>query len=96
VLDLAAEVAAEHFAPHNKRADAEEPTFDGERVHMIPEVRKALDVLAQTGLIESSVELPHVVSTAAFAWFQARQPRHLGLPVPDHRRRQPAARTRHP
>jgi alkylation response protein AidB-like acyl-CoA dehydrogenase len=74
VLDLAAEVAAEHFAPHNKRADAEEPTFDGKRVHMIPEVRKALDVLAQTGLIESSVELPHVVSTAAFAWFQAANP----------------------
>jgi alkylation response protein AidB-like acyl-CoA dehydrogenase len=74
VLDLAAEVAAEHFAPHNKRADAAEPTFDGERVHMIPEVRKALDVLAQTGLVESSVELPHVVSTAAFAWFQAANP----------------------
>jgi alkylation response protein AidB-like acyl-CoA dehydrogenase len=74
VLDLAAEVAAEHFAPHNKRADAEEPTFDGRRVHMIPEVRKALDVLAQTGLIASSTELPHVVSTAAFAWFQAANP----------------------
>src|SRR5918999_5389097 len=27
VLDLAAQVAAEQFAPHNKRADAEEPTF---------------------------------------------------------------------
>lgn len=74
VLDLAAEVAAEQFAPHNKRADAEEPTFDGERVHMIPEVRKALDVLAQTGLVESATELPHVVSTAAFAWFQAANP----------------------
>ncbi|MHA6617869.1 acyl-CoA dehydrogenase [Pseudonocardia sp. DLS-67] len=74
VLDLAAEVADEQFAPHNKRADAEEPTFDGERVHMIPEVREALDVLAQTGLVESAVELPHVVSTAAFAWFQAANP----------------------
>jgi alkylation response protein AidB-like acyl-CoA dehydrogenase len=74
VLDLAAEVAAEHFAPHNKRADAEEPTFDGERVHMIPEVRKALDVLAETGLVESSTELPHVISTAAFTWFQAANP----------------------
>jgi alkylation response protein AidB-like acyl-CoA dehydrogenase len=74
VLDLAAEVAAEQFAPHNKRADAEEPTFDGERVHMIPEVRKALDVLAQTGLISSSTELPQVISTACFAWFQAANP----------------------
>src|SRR5918997_3136527 len=74
VLDLAAEVAAEHFAPHNKRADAEEPTFDGARVRLIPEVRDALDVLARTGLVESSTELPHVVSTAAFAWFQAANP----------------------
>jgi alkylation response protein AidB-like acyl-CoA dehydrogenase len=74
VLDLAAQVAAEQFAPHNKRADAEEPTFDGERVHLIPEVRKALDVLAHTGLISSSTELPQVVSTACFAWFQAANP----------------------
>ncbi len=74
VLDLAAEVAAEHFAPHIKRADAEAPTFDGARVHLIPEVRKALDVLAQTGLVASSTELPHVVSTAAFAYFQAANP----------------------
>jgi alkylation response protein AidB-like acyl-CoA dehydrogenase len=81
VLDLAAQVAAEQFAPHNKRADAEEPTFDGERVHLIPEVHKALDVLAQTGLIGSSMDhevggmqLPHLVSTACFAWFQAANP----------------------
>jgi alkylation response protein AidB-like acyl-CoA dehydrogenase len=81
VLDLAAQVAVDQFAPHNKRADAEEPTFDGERVHLIPEVRKALDVLAQTGLIGSSMDdevggmqLPHLVSTACFAWFQAANP----------------------
>ena len=30
VLDLAQEVATEHFAPHNRKADAHEPTFDGE------------------------------------------------------------------
>lgn len=77
-LDLAAEVAAEQFAPHNKLSDAREPTFDGERVQMIPEVRQALDVFAETGLIRSSMDegvgglqLPHVVSTACFAWFQA-------------------------
>ncbi len=81
VLDLAAEVATEQFAPHNKRGDAEEPTFDGTRVHLIPEVRKALDVLAHTGLIGSSMDdtvggmqLPHLVSTACFAWFQAANP----------------------
>lgn len=74
VLDLAAEVAAEHFAPHYKRADVEEPSFDGERVHLIPEIGKALEVLAQTGLVEAAVQLPQVVATAAFAWFQAANP----------------------
>ncbi|MFJ9407003.1 acyl-CoA dehydrogenase [Streptomyces sp. NPDC101393] len=78
VLDLAAEVATEQFAPHNKRSDAEEPTFDGRRVHMIPEVKSALDVLARTGLLGATmdaglggIQLPHVVSTACFAFFQA-------------------------
>jgi butyryl-CoA dehydrogenase len=78
VLRLAEDIATEHFAPHNKRNDAEEPTFDGETVHLHPEVRAALDVLAGTGLIGTSadadfggLQLPHVVSTALGVWFQA-------------------------
>ena len=78
VLDLAEQVATEHFAPHNKKADANEPTFDGERVHLIPEVKKALDVLAETGLLASTMDaevggmqLPSVVAAAAFAWLHA-------------------------
>ncbi|WP_319459292.1 acyl-CoA dehydrogenase [Micromonospora sp. RTP1Z1] len=78
VLDLAARVAAEHFATHNRAADAAEPTFDGRRVHTIPQVKAALDVFAQTGLLAASLDesvggmqLPHVVSAACFAWFQA-------------------------
>jgi alkylation response protein AidB-like acyl-CoA dehydrogenase len=78
VLDLSEQVATDHFAPHNKRNDAEEPVLDGERVHLIPEVKAALEVFAQTGLIASSMDeavggmqLPHVVSGACFCWFQA-------------------------
>jgi alkylation response protein AidB-like acyl-CoA dehydrogenase len=78
VLELSEQVATEHFAPHNKKSDAQEPTFDGTTVTMIPEVQAALDVFAQTGLIASSMDesvggmqLPHVVSGACFAWFQA-------------------------
>lgn len=77
-LDLAEQVATEHFAPHNKASDAAEPVFDGERVHLIPEVGKALEVFARTGLLASSMDdsvggmqLPHVVSGACFLWFQA-------------------------
>lgn len=77
-LDLAEEVATEHFASHNKRADAEEPTFDGTRVTMIPDVKRALDVLAGTGLLSAGMpaevggsQLPGVVARACFSWFQA-------------------------
>jgi len=78
VLDLSEQVATKHFATHNKKADAQEPTFDGERVHLVPEVKQALDVFAETGLLAGSLDesvggmqLPGVVSGACFLWFQA-------------------------
>ncbi|GLW57490.1 acyl-CoA dehydrogenase [Kitasatospora phosalacinea] len=78
VLDLSAEIAARHFAPHNKKNDAREPTFDGERVHVIPEVGRALRVFADSGLAGAAMgravggqQLPQVVANACMAWFQA-------------------------
>ncbi|MCY9783326.1 acyl-CoA dehydrogenase [Nocardiopsis sp. EMB25] len=77
-LDLAERVATDHFAPHNKANDASEPRFDGERVHVIPEVRKALEVYAETGLAAMSMDasvggaqIPQVVASACNAYFQA-------------------------
>ncbi|UNT00039.1 acyl-CoA dehydrogenase [Streptomyces tubbatahanensis] len=77
-LALSARVAADHFAPHNKRNDREEPWFDGERVHTHEDVADALAVFAGTGLLAAAMDeehggmgLPHVVSTACFAYFQA-------------------------
>ncbi len=78
VLELSEQVATRHFAPHNKKADAQEPRFEDGRVVLIPEVRAALDVFAKTGLIASAMDhevggmqLPVVVANACFAWFQA-------------------------
>src|SRR4051794_27137120 len=78
VLDLSEQIATRHFATHNKKADAQEPTFDGERVTMIPEVAEALQVFADAGLTGSAfdyelggMQLPGVVASACFAWFQA-------------------------
>ncbi|MEU2876214.1 acyl-CoA dehydrogenase [Streptomyces sp. NPDC007070] len=77
-LDLSETIATRHFAPHNKKNDAEEPRFDGTRVHIIPEVGKALRVFADAGLIGGAMDaevggmqLPGVVADACFAWFQA-------------------------
>ncbi|MHA6783928.1 acyl-CoA dehydrogenase [Pseudonocardia saturnea] len=78
VLDLSERVATEQFAPHNRAADLREPEFDGERVHMIPEVAKALEAFAGTGITAAGMDesvggmqLPQVVAQACFLWFQA-------------------------
>ncbi|MDK1472052.1 acyl-CoA dehydrogenase [Streptomyces sp. 549] len=78
VLDLSEQLAERWFAPHNKRSDQEEPQFDGEKVVMIPDVKEALDAFAASDLLAASMDaelggmqLPHVVSTACFAYFQA-------------------------
>ncbi len=77
-LDVSAQVATEHFAPHNKAADANEPTFDGERVHLTDGVAEALAAFWDTGLLGASMDaevgglqFPFVVSAACTAWFQA-------------------------
>ncbi|WP_438870810.1 acyl-CoA dehydrogenase [Paractinoplanes ovalisporus] len=77
-LDVSAQIAERDFAPHNRRSDLEEPTFDGSRVSVIPEVAAALKVFNETGLLSATMDdavgglqLPHVVARACFVWFQA-------------------------
>jgi alkylation response protein AidB-like acyl-CoA dehydrogenase len=77
-LDLSEQMATEHFANHNKASDANEPTFDGDHIYLIPEVGRALEAFAEAGLLGATmdeavggVQLPHVVSGACFIWFQA-------------------------
>jgi len=78
VLDLAAQVATEHFAPHNRTADENEPRMVDGKVVLVPEVAQALAVFAETGLMAGSfdeefggMQLPHTVGQAVLAWFQA-------------------------
>ncbi len=78
VLDLAAEIATEHFAPHNRTADENEPHVVDGKVVLVPEVAAALKVFAAAGLAAGTLpeslggmQLPQVVSKAATVWFQA-------------------------
>jgi alkylation response protein AidB-like acyl-CoA dehydrogenase len=78
VLDLAEQIATEHFAPHNRTADENEPRMVDGRVEMIPEVAKALRVFADAGLMAGEfdeefggMQLPHAVGQGVFAWFKA-------------------------
>ncbi len=78
VLDTAARLATEKFAPHYQKADRIEPQFDGEKVTIIAEVKSALDAFASTGLISASLDydlggmqVPKVVEFAALSWLYA-------------------------
>ncbi len=78
LLDLCEELATRYFAPHNKKNDAHEPTFDGQRVTTNPEVKEALDAFAKAELLALSMDhslgggqLPMAVAGAGLAWFHA-------------------------
>ena len=78
LLDLCEQLAARYFATHNKKSDTNEPSFDGETVTMIPEVKEAWVAFAQADLLGIAVErrfggaqLPISVAQAGFAWFSA-------------------------
>jgi alkylation response protein AidB-like acyl-CoA dehydrogenase len=77
-LDLCEQLATHYFAPHNKKSDAHEPTFDGSTITMIPEVRSALDAFAGADLVGMAMDyelggaqLPATVTQAGFAWLLA-------------------------
>jgi alkylation response protein AidB-like acyl-CoA dehydrogenase len=78
VLELAEDIATEHFAPHNRKADENEPRMVDGQVVLIPEVAEALRVFSEAGLMAGSfdeslggMQLPHTVAQAALAWFKA-------------------------
>jgi butyryl-CoA dehydrogenase len=78
VLDLAEQIATDHFAPHNRKADENEPRMVDGRVELIPEVGRALEVFTGAGLLagefdeeHGGMQLPHTVGQAVFAWFNA-------------------------
>jgi butyryl-CoA dehydrogenase len=77
-LELAEQIATEHFAPHNRKADENEPRMVDGKVVLIPEVAAALRVFADAGLMAGEfdeeyggMQLPHTVGQAVFAWFKA-------------------------
>ncbi len=78
VLGLCEELATRYFEPHNKKSDTHEPSFDGSKVTVIPEVKEALTAFAKADLISMGLDyrlggaqLPATVAQAGFAWFSA-------------------------
>ena len=80
-LDISEQIATELFAPHNRKNDQHEPQFDGENVHIIPEVGQALAAFSKAGLMAAGhdyeydgMQLPTVVEKVLSAYFFAANP----------------------
>ncbi len=76
VLDLAQQIAEEKFAPIAAKLDENEPHFDGETVHIIPEVKEAHEAYIEAGFMSASspyeeggMQLPLTITQAARAIF---------------------------
>lgn len=86
-LETARSVAEKFFANHNAKADANEPTFDGETVHLIPETKAAWDAFAEAGFLaahydfdDGGMQMPEIVLRAAMAYFTAANIATTGYP----------------
>jgi alkylation response protein AidB-like acyl-CoA dehydrogenase len=76
-IDTCERIATDLFAPHNKKNDQQEPHFDGEQVHIIPEVKTALKAFCESGLMAAAqdyelggMQLPCVVEKVGLAYFK--------------------------
>ena len=77
-LGTAQRIAEEKFAPHNRKADLNEPRFVDGRVELIPEISEALGAFSAAGFMAAAkdaelggMQLPWVVAQACYAWFNA-------------------------
>lgn len=88
ILDIAYKMAEEEFLPHAAKLDSNEPTFDGDDVHIIPEVKIALEAYQGAGFFgasfdeaEGGLQLPWVVNQAVNAIFASANIGTLGYAV---------------
>ncbi len=86
-LRTARTIAETYFANHNQKGDEQEPSFDGEKVHMIPETKEAWDHFAEAGFLaahydfeDGGMQLPEVILRASIAYFGAANAATMGYP----------------
>jgi alkylation response protein AidB-like acyl-CoA dehydrogenase len=78
LLDLAQAIASDHFLPHYKLTDTQEPRLDANGVHTHPAIAPALTHYAEAGLFAAGfapdlggMGLPALLTSATFALFAA-------------------------
>jgi len=77
-IDTARTIAEKYFVPIRQKVDCEQPTFDGEKVQMIPEIKTAVDAAIDAGFVaatadfeQGGMQLPLIVASAANAYLSA-------------------------
>ena len=80
-LDTAKTIAQKYFANHNTKGDENEPSFDGEKVHLIPETQAAWDAYAEAGFLgaaydfeEGGSQMPEIILRTAMGYVTAANP----------------------
>jgi alkylation response protein AidB-like acyl-CoA dehydrogenase len=77
-VDAARTVAAKYLLPHYQRGDANEPTFDGSKVTVLPDTHEAWQVIRDSGFLKAGcdeadggLQLPEVIVRTVMTYFQA-------------------------
>ncbi|EPJ82334.1 butyryl-CoA dehydrogenase [Pseudomonas sp. CFII64] len=77
-IGTARTIAERYFAPHNRKADENEPRYENGEAVLIPEVKPAVDAFLDAGFLNATrsfeaggMQLPTLLSQACFAHFQA-------------------------
>ncbi|MFT5674723.1 MAG: alkylation response protein AidB-like acyl-CoA dehydrogenase [Paraglaciecola sp.] len=84
-IDIAQAIAERYYLPIRLKVDSNEPTFDGQRVHIIPEIKEGLDAVIEAGLTAPTtdyemggMQLPLIAASGAFAYLSAAASTSLG------------------
>ncbi len=84
-IDTAQAIAEKYYVPIRQKVDANQPTFDGEKIHILPEIKEGLDAVLEVGLSSPTsdyemggMQLPMVAASGAFAYLSAAASTSLG------------------
>lgn len=84
-IDTAQAISEKYYVPIRQKVDANQPTFDGEKIHILPEIKEGLDAVLEAGLSSPTadyemggMQLPMVAASGAFAYLSAAASTSLG------------------
>ena len=75
VINTAEVIANKYFLPIRQKLDTHQPTFDGKKVHLIPELKPAIAAVNESGIGSATadydaggMQLPPIIASAAGAY----------------------------